>query len=588
MRLSQQLTIIFIFLCSLGLKAKAEELLIVRQRLQNATTELQCFYNGPQDKSVGLAWILPAGVRRANESHQRWKHKSSESFIRGHFEYYGTVWDSTNSMHVKNNILPPVLDERWNEFNEVQTAPNENFQLLSRFTTNRLHLSILAKNDAQIALQTGDSAHTSISYLITLDPSYQTPGSLNLELCPGGVSRERSSHRCSLLTKTDSRDSASLLKNGKEWTHFTISIEEEHSLAHRIKMIDATSGKILLDYRKQPAYHRLPSGISVRTLDSTGSWKIHAYRVVIHNAKEDGEGFNVNEVSKPTNSCLHIHYFFRAGFGKALVRTKDGSVTIELEPTNGKWRHAIIRAPMNPPSDYLHFIPPFGPHLHFVGTVFAINQPFRVCGEEEFFTSKIVLPEGTDPTNTVCQTISSDADEQYAAVHGTIFTEKNKNSDCPRNTFGKYCNITCGSVMSDKSCQSKVQCDKEICTCLPGYMPTNKWETTCSTVTAEQATIAPQLTESPFLAVEDEDISINKQSSEEYIDSEAEYTQESREQNRSYVIWWIVGITCSWLITMCALVLVFRERPDLVPVWMYSLMMRCTGRNAGGQLINDE
>jgi len=51
----------------------------------------------------------------------------------------------------------------------------------------------------------------------------------------------------------------------------------------------------------------------------------------MHNGKEDGEGFNVMQVSKSTFSCLQVYYYFRRGFGKAYVKTKDGNHSVELE-----------------------------------------------------------------------------------------------------------------------------------------------------------------------------------------------------------------------------------------------------------------
>lgn len=54
-------------------------------------------------------------------------------------------------------------------------------------------------------------------------------------------------------------------------------------------------------------------------------------RVVLHNGKDDGEGFNVMTVTQPTNSCLQVYYYFRKGFGNARVETKDGAHSMELE-----------------------------------------------------------------------------------------------------------------------------------------------------------------------------------------------------------------------------------------------------------------
>jgi hypothetical protein len=58
---------------------------------------------------------------------------------------------------------------------------------------------VLAKSDAQIAMHIEESPHTSLGYLITIDPQ-GTPGVM-LELCPGGVRKE--DNKCQLLAKSD-------------------------------------------------------------------------------------------------------------------------------------------------------------------------------------------------------------------------------------------------------------------------------------------------------------------------------------------------------------------------------------------------
>jgi hypothetical protein len=54
-------------------------------------------------------------------------------------------------------------------------------------------------------------------------------------------------------------------------------------------------------------------------------------RVVLHNGKDDGEGFNVMHVTQQTQSCLQVYYYFRKGFGNATVKTKDGASSVDLE-----------------------------------------------------------------------------------------------------------------------------------------------------------------------------------------------------------------------------------------------------------------
>jgi hypothetical protein len=49
-------------------KKGADELFVVKRVMPNKTTELQCFYNGPQESSAGLSWILPPTVSTATES----------------------------------------------------------------------------------------------------------------------------------------------------------------------------------------------------------------------------------------------------------------------------------------------------------------------------------------------------------------------------------------------------------------------------------------------------------------------------------------------------------------------------------------
>jgi hypothetical protein len=85
------------------------------------------------------------------------------------------------------------------DFTKVETEPDGLFQPLSSFYTDKFHISVLAKSDAQIAMHIEESPHTSLGYLITIDPQ-GTPGVM-LELCPGGVRKE--DNKCQLLAKSD-------------------------------------------------------------------------------------------------------------------------------------------------------------------------------------------------------------------------------------------------------------------------------------------------------------------------------------------------------------------------------------------------
>lgn len=69
---------------------------------------------------------------------------------------------------------------------------------------------------------------------------------------------------------------SALLKNGKEWVHFTIQLEHNIHMTHRIMVSDPLKdGKKLLDYRKHVTYQKAPTYLSVRTLNSPGYWRLH-------------------------------------------------------------------------------------------------------------------------------------------------------------------------------------------------------------------------------------------------------------------------------------------------------------------------
>jgi hypothetical protein len=91
-----------------------------------------------------------------------------------------------------------VISIFFSDFEKVETDGGI-FKPLSSFYTDKFHISVLAKSDAQIAMHLEESPHTSLSYLITFDPQGK-PG-LMLELCPGGVRKEDS--KCQLLAKSD-------------------------------------------------------------------------------------------------------------------------------------------------------------------------------------------------------------------------------------------------------------------------------------------------------------------------------------------------------------------------------------------------
>jgi hypothetical protein len=91
---------------------------------------------------------------------------------------------------------------------------------------------------------------------------------------------------------------------------------------------------------------------------------------------------------------------------------------------------------------------PHGPHLQYTGTVFAMYQPFRVCGDDgikekilgttskllfnfsEFFTTKVLIPEGQDPENTVCQKLD---DGQQATLRSRLPVKNATSSKFPIN-----------------------------------------------------------------------------------------------------------------------------------------------------------
>jgi len=83
------------------------------------------------------------------------------------------------------------------DFVRVDTE-NGVFQPLSSFYTDRFHLSVLAKGEAQVALHVEESPYTSVAYLITLDNA--TGNGVSLELCAGGVRKE--DNKCQLLAKS--------------------------------------------------------------------------------------------------------------------------------------------------------------------------------------------------------------------------------------------------------------------------------------------------------------------------------------------------------------------------------------------------
>lgn len=87
------------------------------------------------------------------------------------------------------------------DFVRVDTEPDGLFKPLSSFYTDKFHVSILAKSEAQIALHIEESPRTSLAYLITFDPHGGREPGITLELCPGGVRKEE--NKCQLLAKSE-------------------------------------------------------------------------------------------------------------------------------------------------------------------------------------------------------------------------------------------------------------------------------------------------------------------------------------------------------------------------------------------------
>ncbi|KAF4522210.1 hypothetical protein B566_EDAN007361 [Ephemera danica] len=307
-------------------------------------------------------------------------------------------------MMVKPNVYPAVLDERWNEFPTIFTAGSVEFSKPIFFTTDRIHLSVLARSDAHIALHSSSSPYNSSTYWISLDENVDSVSRSSIRKCLRGLPRSLLPRFADCLLIRAGHQGLDVLRSGTEWVHFTIQlIKEEQSLtikvkkahtkdntAHILSTLTWTDTNPIRDFRY----------ISFRTKDTPGRWKVHDYRLVIHNGKADGDGFNVFQLSQPYQCCLQVYYFFRPDMGTAVVSSKDGKQVINLPPTNGTWRTTKVDMAMSPPSDHIHFKPPLG-NFEATGPAFAISQPFRICGDEEIPSDVAEVPSSVTEVQEV-------------------------------------------------------------------------------------------------------------------------------------------------------------------------------------------
>ncbi|CAB3381173.1 Hypothetical predicted protein [Cloeon dipterum] len=527
------------------------------------------------------------------------------------FKFLSHRFTDNNWVHVRRNAvslfaLPPILDDRWNDLPEVETKPGKNVRLAE--FRDELHFSVLAEHSAQFNLTPhANTSEILFHYVFTLDPT-NALGSLRVEICMVNT--------CFLKNVVKAQNRNTYLKNGSEWAHFTIRVKKvlRPKKSIPVDFMDAKSGKVLFDISMNNFLHL---SAEVSTLNSTGYWKPHiggyflqscdpqlkvifADHAIIHSGKVNESSIAVNMTTMLSNvHCLSIHYYLREGYGDAFIQT--GSL-IRLEPTNGKWKRLALRLTSNRSSEVevITFkLPNVNTRLEH--HVFAMNVPFKTCGEEEYSYIDIHGGEEALPAKIGCQTISYEENETFAFTHETVSepTCSSLQGCSGGHMFGRYCNISCLSFVTGSGihCGKMIQCDREKCEYLPGYNASRNCLDKSYTFNNETV-----IDNTKPVEEEEEDYEYNEDDysdEEEHEDEGNEVAKKLEEEEIKNInkmfsnffdvskkkqnekgggINWILVIffSTSWLISIASVILLFKGRPDLIPACLHAASL-CFG-----------
>ncbi|XP_065348920.1 uncharacterized protein LOC135945268 [Cloeon dipterum] len=267
---------------------------------------------------VGLAWILPANTY--NVSHRLQKISSVSTQIKGQIHYAINYWKTTTNHLDERVSLPPFLDDSWNNLIEYDKLPHESRRfMLSRSGYDGFDVSVLAKSDAQLSFITEDDELITIKF----DPD-DALGFLTLEFCYGVLSANDGS--CAEISEIKTLREDGILRQGKEWVHFTIEIEIiKNEMIKSIKITDSKNADVILNIRNITLLDpfELPY---VPYLKSAGFWKIHQSLVLLHDGSGGRTEIILNLIStSPSRSCVNIRYFFNGEFGTATVQVQSTS-----------------------------------------------------------------------------------------------------------------------------------------------------------------------------------------------------------------------------------------------------------------------
>ncbi|CAB3369535.1 Hypothetical predicted protein [Cloeon dipterum] len=451
----------FLFIFYLGHIVQADDELYLLRHLD--TNELHCVYHSPQGKMAGLAWILPANPY--NVSHRLQQISSVSTQIKGQIHYDISFWKTTTNHFDERVSLPPFLDDSWNNLIEYSTLPHESRRIMfSRSGYDGLDVSVLAKSDAQLSFITEDDELITIKF----DPD-DALGSLTLEFCYGVLSANDGS--CAAISKIKTSREDGILRQGKEWVHFTIEIETiKTKMIKSIKITDSKHSDVILNIRNislQSDPFELPF---VPYLKSAGFWKIQQSLVLLHDGSGGRTEMTLNLIStSPSRSCVNIRYIFNGEFGTATVEVESTSKIYRFQPTYGTWKHLTIRFNSGGESQQklIFMLPQMKVKLH--GYVFAIQQLFN-CTEGNVWSFIQLKAEEHKPidSNIACQTISYEDKEHFVSLKSTI---SDVYSECKNSvsSIGKFCNLPCPHFSGKSTCEQMIVCDRDLCRCLPGH-----------------------------------------------------------------------------------------------------------------------
>ncbi|KAF4522209.1 hypothetical protein B566_EDAN007360 [Ephemera danica] len=333
-----------------------------------------------------------------------------------------------------SEYFPPVLDKRWHDFKEVITLDSDkNFTHAANFRTDYFHVSVLARENAQIMLT--NSQFPTSSYLLKIDTG-NGRNSTELRHCFNSTFCQH------LQTKTG----LNVLYDGEKWVHLTIFMKRVDITRNVIEISVHTATTQVIKWTGNTNFY--PNSIYFRTETYSGRWRIHNYPVFIRRKRNPSpidliKSVQNNGKQNKTYVCIDIFYYLSPGNGNLSITINNNQV-VNYQGGNS-WKMLKHFEVLNEP---VRVILNISTTEMSNDQVIGISSIEAVCVEKAIDTN--TLEVFTDFTNFTDLEITN-------FTEFTNFTESNTSTDCGAAGAGNCTNLnpcdpssgTCPKICDD-------------------------------------------------------------------------------------------------------------------------------------------